>query len=158
MSESAALGVAEAIAETLATDTHIEKNPSTQPGTIADEPPKAVKLEDVEDAEDAEELASVAEEGEPLETHGIDTRKPKAPLPDLRFEQAYLTALRRTDMRTWSIFRVTFVDFLLWPMAQGFLWALALNGFRHLRSASTSSGKQFGTILRDALNIGGVLD
>ena len=125
--------------------------------TTADDPPKLVTEDDVEDASD---LESLEDEGEPID--GSQRQGPRtvngAPMPDLRFEQAYLTALQRTDMRPITIARVTLIDFLLWPMAQGFLWALGLNGFRYLRTASNANGKQFGLVLRDFLNIGGILD
>lgn len=80
------------------------------------------------------------------------------PIPDLRFEQTYLTALNKTDWSHWSVFRVTLVDFLLWPMLQGAVWALALNGFRYLRTSSNSQGKAFGLVIKDFLNVGGILD
>lgn len=126
-------------------------------GGTADEPPKLVTRDDVSDASDLESLADDADPIDAPQTAGPRTVN-GAPMPDLRFEQAYLTALRRTDMRPITIARVTLIDFLLWPMAQGFLWALGLNGFRYLRTASNANGKQFGLVLRDFLNIGGVLD
>lgn len=115
-----------------------------------------------DDVSDASDLESLAEDADAIDAPEKAAGGPRmlngAPMPDLRFEQAYLTALRRTDMTPRTICRVTLVDFLLWPMAQGFLWALGLNGFRYLRTASTSNGRQFGLVLRDFLNIGGILD
>ncbi|ORY86107.1 hypothetical protein BCR37DRAFT_390903 [Protomyces lactucae-debilis] len=156
-SETTAEGLVGSLLETLAQDTHIESNPQIQPDTSADKAPIKVYSGDIEGLDD-DDLAQLPDEVQP----GARPPKPVlfngTPIPDLRFEQTYLTALNRTDWSHWSVFRVTLVDFLLWPMLQGAVWALALNGFRYLRTSSNSQGKAFGLVIKDFLNIGGILD
>lgn len=148
--EAAGTEAAGTLLNTLVEDTHLERHPEVAPSTSADKHPIIVD--------------SRAEYPETIpETH-VDksTRRPTTmsgqPLPDLRHEQTYLAALGRTNGSYFSMARVTLIDFLIWPTITQFAYVLGLNGFKYLRTGSTRSGRHFAEIIRDFLNIGGVLD
>ena len=138
-------------------DAHLETDPEVAPSTAADTKPVVVDIDSDESLDsdlDIDEFPeSVVEE--PTERPAMMNGQP---LPDLRHEQTYLAALARTDYSTKSILRVTLIDFLIWPTIMQFFYVLGLNGFKYLREGSTSSGRKFGVIIKDFLNIGGVLD
>ncbi len=158
--------------ETLVQDAHINRHPEIAPDTsgkrhvfvlstnmlnnIADRKPIEIHLDDESDDEDPSDgPEAVPASHRERRAGGLLNGQP---IPDLRFEQTYLASLRRTDLSWYSIFRVTLIDYLMFPMFQGLLWTLAVASLRHLRGTTTKSGRQFGQVLRDALNIGGVLD
>lgn len=149
--ENAASEAAGVLLNTVVEDTHLEYDPEISPDTAADAKP--VLLDTGIDGEGYPEVIPDSER---------HPERPKTmqgkPLPDLRHEQTYLAAIARTDGSFWSITRVTLVDFLLWPTATQFAYVFVLDGFKFLRTGSTRSGRQFGELIRDFLNIGGVLD
>jgi hypothetical protein len=133
---------------TIVEDTHIETEPEIAPATSADAKPVIVDT--------SGDYPEVLPESD---NHGQSRSAPaKRPLPDLRHEQTYLAAINRTNGTYLSIARVTILDFLLWPTITQFAYVLGLNGFKYLREGSSRSGRKFGEIIRDFLNIGGVLD
>lgn len=149
--ENAASEAAGVLLNTVVEDTHLEYNPEVSPDTVADAKPVLL-----DDGTDGEEYPDIIPE------NARQSERPRTmqgkPLPDLRHEQTYLAAIARTDGSYWSIARVTLIDFLLWPTATQFAYVFVLDGFKFLRTGSTRSGRRFGELIRDFLNIGGVLD
>lgn len=155
---------------TVITDAHLERNPEIDPSTSADSKPVVIEAS----PSDIPDIRREAEDLDPDEFPDIipssplpDARRQQGrrpammngqPLPDLRHEQTYLAALYKTDMSRSSIVRVTLLDFLIWPTIMNFAYVLGLNGFRYLREGSTRSGRKIGEVVKDFLNIGGVLD
>lgn len=69
------------------------------------------------------------------------------PLPDLRFEQSYLASI--PPGASWAkIIYITVRDQVLFPLLQGTLWALAVEGWRHFNRATTLRGTSLGARAR----------
>ncbi|KAL4807805.1 hypothetical protein BDV18DRAFT_159014 [Aspergillus unguis] len=69
------------------------------------------------------------------------------PLPDLRFEQSYLSSLRGAD--TWGrVAWITIRDQVVLPLVQGTLWTLALSGWRFWNRSASLSGQTLGSRIR----------
>lgn len=148
--DSSTADAAGVLLNTLATDTHMEFSPELDPATSADSKPILVEAP-FDDQKSAVVVEAPREARRPVMTNG-------KPLPDLRHEQTYLAALSRTDGTFWAIAYMTLKDFLIWPTITQFAYVLGLDGFKYLRTGSTRSGRKFGLLIRDFLNIGGVLD
>ncbi|CCG84588.1 protein of unknown function [Taphrina deformans PYCC 5710] len=148
--DQVATDAAGVLLNTIVEDTHLEDNPQVAPATVADDRPVIV------------DTNSDLDYPEVLPEPRADKKRPTTasgqPLPDLRHEQTYLAALARTDGSYVAAFRVTLIDFLIWPTITQFAYVLGLNAFKYLRTGSTRTGRQFGHIIRDFLNVGGVLD
>ena len=69
------------------------------------------------------------------------------PLPDLRFEQSYLSRIN-TCSSTWSIAWVTFLDQVLFPLVQGIGWNVILSGWRHYNRGVKFQGHGVGARMR----------
>ncbi|KAL5003145.1 hypothetical protein BDV10DRAFT_67110 [Aspergillus recurvatus] len=77
----------------------------------------------------------------------ISRRHTLPPLPDLRFEQSYLSSLRGAD--TWGrVAWITIRDQVLLPLVQGTLWTLALSGWRFWNRTASLSGQTLGSRVR----------
>ena len=69
------------------------------------------------------------------------------PLPDLRFEQSYLKSIEKAE--SWKgVAWITFRDQVLMCFAQGVLWTLVLNGWRHWNRSSKFNGRSVGARIR----------
>lgn len=134
---------------TVVEDSHLEHDPQIAPSTSADEQPVLVRKS--EGGSLPSELPVEQAIRKPATMNGQT-------LPDLRHEQTYLAALARTNGSYLAIARVTMIDFLLWPTLTQFAYVLGLSAFKYLRTGSTRSGRKFGELIRDFLNVGGVLD
>ena len=73
---------------------------------------------------------------------------PRAPLPDLRFEQSYLTSLSAAHGVWWKIVAITVRDQLLVPLAQGFAYNLAVAGWRAWGVRARRGGRRWGEGVR----------
>lgn len=69
------------------------------------------------------------------------------PLPDMRFEQSYLARIAHCDS-AWSVAWTTLVDQALMPLSQGFVWNLAVFGWRAWNSGARLHGKGVGVSVR----------
>jgi len=69
------------------------------------------------------------------------------PLPDLRFEQSYLASIAGADTY-WRVAYITVRDQLIFPLAQGTIWSLALHGWRHWNRNAQLSGSSAGAKIR----------
>lgn len=148
--DSSSAEAAGVLLNTIVADAHLESDPEIAPGTSADSKPILIDTDVDNKSKSAARHRSKVPQRPPM-MNG-------KPLPDLRHEQTYLAAISRTDGSFWSIARVTLKDFLIWPTLTQFAYVLGLDGFKYLRTGSARSGRQFGLIIRDFLNIGGVLD
>ena len=163
---------AKTLAQTAVQDSHIIRHPSPSrdiaPATSADRPPVHVAVrnllpsiqfssshadlhrlskqeEDIED-ETASEI-SLDESPHPVEPR--KTRRPLPPIPDLRFEQAYLKQLEAAQGSVLWMIIITIREQVLFPGVQGFLWALGIAGIRSLRATQAESGRAWGSWIRD---------
>ena len=69
------------------------------------------------------------------------------PLPDFRFEQSYLASLQGADT-WWKVAWITGRDHVLFPLAQGTLWTLALGGWKYWNRGAAFSGQSVGARVR----------
>ncbi|KAK8203479.1 hypothetical protein BKA81DRAFT_362053 [Phyllosticta paracitricarpa] len=69
------------------------------------------------------------------------------PLPDLRFEQSYLKSIDKCETK-WGVAYITFRDQVVFPLLQGTLWCLILDGWRFWNRNSQLSGQSVGARLR----------
>lgn len=76
-------------------------------------------------------------------------RPPLPPIPDLRFEQAYLKQLEAAKGSVFWIIIITLREQVLFPGVQGFLWALGIAGIRTLRTRQAESGREWGSWIQD---------
>ncbi|KAF2466357.1 DUF1770-domain-containing protein [Lindgomyces ingoldianus] len=93
-------------------------------------------------------LDDAAEDEIPLSVlQPIPRRNTMPPLPDLRFEQSYLKSIEKAE--GWSgVLWITFRDQVLMCFAQGVLWTLILNGWRHWNRSSKFNGRSVGARIR----------
>ncbi|KAF2799663.1 DUF1770-domain-containing protein [Melanomma pulvis-pyrius CBS 109.77] len=69
------------------------------------------------------------------------------PLPDMRFEQSYLKSIEHAE--GWKgVLWITVRDQVIFCFAQGVLWQLILNGWRHWNKSAQFSGKTVGSKIR----------
>ncbi|KAG9381372.1 DUF1770-domain-containing protein [Pyrenophora tritici-repentis] len=69
------------------------------------------------------------------------------PLPDLRFEQSYLKSIEQAE--GWQgVLWITLRDQVIMCFAQGVLWTLLLNGWRHWNRSAKFSGHGVGARIR----------
>ncbi|CZT18720.1 uncharacterized protein RCC_04564 [Ramularia collo-cygni] len=74
-------------------------------------------------------------------------QSPHLQLPDLRFEQSYLTSIR--DAKGWQdIAYITIKDQVLMPLLQGLGWTLVVAGWRYSNSTAKFTGTTMGAKLR----------
>ena len=169
---------AKTLAQTAIQDSHVIRNPSPSrdiaPPTSADKPPVSISLrhhlpsiqfssshanlhrlsqqqeeEVIEEIEDESASEISVEESPHADDPSKARRPPLPPIPDLRFEQAYLKQL---DAAQWSVLWmiiITIREQVLFPGVQGFLWALAMAGIRTLRANQAESGRAWGASLRE---------
>ncbi|KAF1952176.1 DUF1770-domain-containing protein [Byssothecium circinans] len=92
--------------------------------------------------------SDVAEDEIPISVlRPIPRRNTMPPLPDLRFEQSYLKSIEAAE--SWkSVAWITVRDQVIMCFAQGVLWTLILNGWRHWNRSSQFSGKTVGAKIR----------
>jgi len=163
-------------AQTAIQDSHIIHHPSPSrdvaPSTSADQQPITVprrafpsiqfsssradlnRLAQQVEADEVEETASEISLDESAHRHHHRHPRPKPrrpqlpPLPDLRFEQAYLKQLEAANGSVFWMAIITIREQVLFPGLQGFLWALALTGIRTIRVNQAESGRTFGGWLR----------
>ncbi|PSN74937.1 DUF1770-domain-containing protein [Corynespora cassiicola Philippines] len=97
---------------------------------------------------DPDASSDVAEDEIPISVlRPIPRRSTMPPLPDLRFEQSYLKSIERAE--SWKgVAWITIRDQVIMCFAQGVLWTLVLNGWRHLNRSSKFSGRSVGARLR----------
>ena len=166
---------AKTLAQTAIQDSHIIRNPSPSrdiaPPTSADRPPMSISLRDhlpsiqfsssranlhrlsQEDNEEIDEETASEISSEEAH-HAIEQQKPRRqnirpPIPDLRFEQAYLKQLEAAHGSVFWMIVITIREQVLFPGIQGFLWALAVIGIRSLKATQAESGRAWGTRIRD---------
>ena len=171
--------VAKSLAQTAVQDSHIIRHPSPSrdiaPATSADRPPVTIVRdtlpsiqfsssranlhelsqqspeEDINDIEDEEILSELSLEDSPAPSSPPKRRQrpPLPPIPDLRFEQAYLKQLEAAKGSVFWIIVITLREQVLFPGVQGFLWALGIAGIRTLRARQAESGREWGSWIRD---------
>ncbi|RDW70280.1 hypothetical protein BP5796_08677 [Coleophoma crateriformis] len=69
------------------------------------------------------------------------------PLPDLRFEQSYLSSISKAESN-WQVAFITLRDQLVLPLVQGMVWSLALHGWRYWNRTAQMSGSGVGAKVR----------
>jgi len=127
---------------------HIKRHPSPRhdlnPSTAASEK-QPVHLSS---HPDPDALSDAEEDEIPLSVlNPIPRRNTMPPLPDLRFEQSYLKSIERAE--SWKgVLWITFKDHVLMCFAQGLVWTLILNGWRHMNRSSKFSGRSIGARIR----------
>lgn len=86
-----------------------------------------------------------------VDQHNVIEPRPRRaafpPLPDMRFEQAYLASLQHADTY-WKVAYITTRDQVLLPLVQGTLWTLALSGWRFWNRTAAVGGKTLGGRIR----------
>ncbi|KAI0199639.1 hypothetical protein F4808DRAFT_202812 [Astrocystis sublimbata] len=102
-------------------------------------------LEGIDDDEDDIPL-SVLERPRGASRRGLN--KPQLPpMPDLRFEQSYLHSIEHAETWGWIAF-ITVRDQILMPLAQGFLYNLAVQGWHMWNRNAQLSGNSAGARVR----------
>ncbi|CAL3966014.1 hypothetical protein PZA11_002809 [Diplocarpon coronariae] len=97
---------------------------------------------------DGSEVEEEEEEDVPYSVlEPVPRRHSFGPLPDLRFEQSYLTSIRHAESN-WGVAFITLRDQLVLPLVQGMLWTLALSGWRYWNRTAELSGSSVGTKVR----------
>ena len=66
------------------------------------------------------------------------------PLPDLRFEQSYRRAIAPAKGSWLWIAILTIRDQVMFPLVQGFLWALVVAGYRTWQVSASQNGSMWG--------------
>lgn len=69
------------------------------------------------------------------------------PLPEMRFEQSYLTSIKNVE-GFWGVAWVTGRDQVLLPLFQGLTWTLVLAGWRYWNRGVTLQGMGWGARVR----------
>ncbi|KAJ1337726.1 ATG43 family protein [Microdochium nivale] len=152
------------IAETIQT-AHIQRNPSPHhdlnPSTAASAKvpvslhSKDVYSDDDIDAFSDEELVVGHDDDDDDDDDDIplSVLQPKArrtefpPMPDLRFEQSYLSSISKAQ--SWQgIAWITFRDQMIMPFTQGIAYNLAICGWQHWNRTAQISGGSYGARLR----------
>jgi len=135
------------MAETIQTASIVD-SPSVEhdmnPSTAASEK-EPVRLE----RRPSDDMMSDIEEDEvPISLLRPMPRKPQMPpLPDLRFEQSYLSSIK--DAKDWKVVTyITMRDQILMPLVQGMAWTLVVSGWRHLNRSSQLQGQSVGAKIR----------
>ncbi|OAL44376.1 DUF1770-domain-containing protein [Pyrenochaeta sp. DS3sAY3a] len=115
-------------------------NPST---SVSEKQP--VRLEEHPDPDSA---SIVGEDEIPISVlRPVPRRNTMPPLPDLRFEQSYLKSIERAE--SWKgVLWITLRDQVIMCFAQGVLWTLVLNGWRHWNRSAKFSGQGVGARIR----------
>ncbi|KAK3901318.1 hypothetical protein C8A05DRAFT_16494 [Staphylotrichum tortipilum] len=154
------------VAETVQT-AHLQRNPSPRhdvnPSTAASKR-EPIRLEPVEEEdsgeeEEAEALELELEDDEEDETETEDEslyrsrvrpsprRHHLPPMPDLRFQQSYLSSIRNADT-WWKVAWITVRDQVMMPFMQGIVYNLAIFGWRHWNRNARIHGSSVGARLR----------
>ncbi|KAK4041078.1 hypothetical protein C8A01DRAFT_15154 [Parachaetomium inaequale] len=152
------------LAETVQT-AHINRAPSPQhdlnPSTAASRK-EPVRLEpaflDDDGGIDGDELAinhSEEEEEDETEDEELYRARIKArprrhhlpPMPDLRFEQSYLSSIRNADT-WWKVGWITVRDQVMMPFVQGIVYNLGLCGWQYWNRNARIHGSSVGARLR----------
>lgn len=127
---------------------HIKRHPSPRhdlnPSTAA----SAKVPVRLDEHPDPDALSDVAEDEIPTSIlRPLPRHNTMPPLPDLRFEQSYLKSIERAE--SWQgVAWITVRDQVVMCFAQGVLWTLLLNGWRHWNRSAKFSGKGVGARLR----------
>jgi len=151
------------LAETVQT-AHLNRSPSPQhdinPSTAASRK-EPVRLEPVypDDGEIDQGLAEEEEEDDD-ETEDEDsahyrlsriTPRPRRhhlpPMPDLRFEQSYLSSIRNADT-WWKVGWITVRDQMMMPFVQGIVYNLGICGWQYWNRNARIHGSSIGARLR----------
>jgi len=93
-------------------------------------------------------MSDIEEDEVPISLLRPMPRKPQMPpLPDLRFEQSYLSSIK--DAKDWKVVTyITMRDQILMPLVQGMAWTLVVSGWRHLNRSSQLQGQSVGAKIR----------
>ncbi|KAK6433551.1 hypothetical protein LTR95_010275 [Oleoguttula sp. CCFEE 5521] len=93
-------------------------------------------------------LSDVDEDEIPVSMLRPTPRRPQMPpLPDLRFEQSYLASIK--DAPDWRMVSyITVRDQIFMPLAQGLVWSLAIQGWRHWNRDTKLAGQTVGAKIR----------
>jgi len=93
-------------------------------------------------------MSDIDEDEVPISLLRPMPRKPQMPpLPDLRFEQSYLSSIK--DAKDWKVVTyITIRDQVLMPLVQGLAWTLVVSGWRHLNRSSQLQGQSVGAKIR----------
>lgn len=152
MSNSLPLQIAETIQAT-----HINRSPSPRhdinPSTAASvKIPVTISAPD-QVAQHDDTLGSSDEDDEipvdvirPLQ-RGRHVQHHFPPIPDMRFEQAYLASIKNADS-TWKVVGITIKDQILLPLLQGTILSLLTLGWRHWNRTAQISGSGLGARIR----------
>lgn len=125
---------------------HIKRHPSPRhdlnPSTTASEK-LPVRIDTHTDLDD-----DIEEDEIPVSIlNPIPRRQAMPPLPDLRFEQSYLKSIENAE--SWQgVAWITLRDHIVMCFAQGVLWTLVLNGWRHMNRSAQFSGAGIGARVR----------
>lgn len=68
----------------------------------------------------------------------------RPPIPDLRFEQSYLRSIAPAKGNWLWVAILSLRDQLVMPLTQGFLWALAVTGYRAWAQYAAANGQAWG--------------
>ncbi|KAK3295559.1 uncharacterized protein B0H64DRAFT_395632 [Chaetomium fimeti] len=147
------------VAETVQT-AHINREPSPRhdlnPSTAASkkEPVRLEPLDDGsidQDVEAEEEEEEGETEDEKVYRRSRITPRPRRhqfpPMPDLRFEQSYLSSIRNADT-WWKVGWITARDQLMMPFLQGIVYNLGLCGWQYWNRNARIHGSSVGARLR----------
>ncbi|EPE34086.1 hypothetical protein GLAREA_07099 [Glarea lozoyensis ATCC 20868] len=77
----------------------------------------------------------------------LPRRQSFGPLPDLRFEQSYLSSIAGAESN-WGVAFITIRDQLVLPLVQGMVWSLALHGWKYWNRTAQLSGESVGARAR----------
>ncbi|CAE7031208.1 hypothetical protein P3342_006576 [Pyrenophora teres f. teres] len=125
----------------------INRHPSVQhdanPSTAASEK-QPVTLNQYPDPDGSD----VGEDEVPVSVlDAVPRKNTMPPLPDLRFEQSYLKSIEQAE--GWQgVLWITLRDQVIMCFAQGVLWTLVLNGWRHWNRSAKFSGHGVGARIR----------
>ncbi|EAQ91367.1 hypothetical protein CHGG_03302 [Chaetomium globosum CBS 148.51] len=139
------------VAETVQT-AHINRDPSPRhdlnPSTAASKK-EPVTLDDGTIDEEDDEEGETEDEGV---YRSRITPRPRRhhqfpPMPDLRFEQSYLSSIRNADT-WWKVGWITARDQLMMPFLQGVVYNLGLCGWQYWNRNARMHGSSVGARLR----------
>ncbi|CAG8952039.1 hypothetical protein HYFRA_00000775 [Hymenoscyphus fraxineus] len=138
------------IAETIQTAS-IKQNPDPlhdlNPSTAASQK-EPVKVSHPSYEYDSEGIDDDEEEDIPYSVlKPLPRRQSFPPLPDLRFEQSYLSSIAGVESY-WKIALITVRDQVCAPLLQGMVWNLALQGWKYWNKNAVLHGESVGARAR----------
>jgi len=152
MSSSIPLQIAETI-QTASIKKHPDVRHDLNPSTAASQKQPVTVSHHHDEVDDYDEVDSAASEDDAESDIPYDVIRPvprrpsMPPLPDLRFEQSYLASIANADTK-WRVAYITIRDQVIFPLVQGTLWSLALEGWKFWNRTAQLSGTSVGSRVR----------